>query len=356
MSVARYLWSAAAGIALGLLGAVLCAGVVRASGGGMELALLVGVLAAAFPGAALAWDYCRKHAFYKGLVEFSEGDEDLRWFFELVKRPDFAEGAAAFDVIAAIDKGANDRISAADRRVLEYREYVEAWVHEAKSPLSAAHLMVDNLRAESTAAPEGGASDASARLAALDNELARVERSIEQALFYARSETLDRDYIVGAFTLHDLVAQALKDNARLLIAAHVSPRLGALDQEVFTDGKWMRFILGQVIQNSAKYARAEGAELHFEGRLVDAGLATERVELAVADNGRGVSVADLPRVFDKGFTGDAGRAGGNATGIGLYLVKRLCGKMGVSVFATSVQGASFTVTFGFSTNRYSHLE
>lgn len=95
-----------------------------------------------------------------------------------------------------------------------------------------------------------------------------------------------------------------------------------LDFEVFTDEKWLEFILGQLIQNSIKYAREDGAKIVFSGALLDEGLASERIELTVADNGCGVSAADLPRVFEKGFTGDNGRTTKRATGIGLYLVAR----------------------------------
>ena len=125
-----------------------------------------------------------------------------------------------------------------------------------------------------------------------------------------------------------------------------------LDFEVFTDEKWLEFILGQLIQNSIKYAREDGAKIVFSGALLDEGLASERIELTVADNGCGVSAADLPRVFEKGFTGDNGRTTKRATGIGLYLVARLCSKMGIDVTAASEPGEGFVVTLAFSTNKF----
>ena len=154
----------------------------------------------------------------------------------------------------------------------------------------------------------------------------------------------------------------MKANARELIAAGAVPVLHDLDQRVFTDEKWMTFILGQVVQNSIKYARTEGARIEFSARLLDAGSAEERVVLRVSDNGCGVGAGDLPRVFDKGFTGEAGRSGEaghtgkRSTGIGLYLVKKLCDKMNVNVAATSVPGSSFTVEFSFPANKYSYFE
>lgn len=139
-----------------------------------------------------------------------------------------------------------------------------------------------------------------------------------EALYYARSEVVERDYLIRRWNLKALVTGAIKANARELIAAHVAPVCENLDFEVFTDEKWLEFILGQLIQNSIKYAREDGAKIVFSGALLDEGLASERIELTVADNGCGVCAADLPRVFEKGFTGDNGRTTKRATGIGLY--------------------------------------
>ena len=106
---------------------------------------------------------------------------------------------------------------------------------------------------------------------------------------------MERDYLIRRWSLKALVTGAIKANARELIAAHVAPVCENLDFEVFTDEKWLEFILGQLIQNSIKYACEDGAKIVFSGALLDEGLASERIELTVADNGCGVSAADLPR-------------------------------------------------------------
>ena len=108
--------------------------------------------------------------------------------------------------------------------------------------------------------------------------------------------------------------------------------------------------------DQASDACEDGAKIVFSGALLDEGLASERIELTVADNGCGVSAADLPRVFEKGFTGDNGRTTKRATGIGLYLVARLCSKMGIDVTAASDSGEGFVVTFAFSTNKFQYFE
>lgn len=299
---------------------------------------------------AFALSFMRKRTFFDDLARATARDAEPRWVAETVARPDFLEGELVYDAVHAIAKAASDDEAAGRRQLMEYREYIETWVHEAKSPLAAAHLMLENLeeRAGDTLGYE--------RIEAVGDELRRVEGFIDQALFYARSEAVERDYLIRKYRLASLVNAAIKANAPSLIAAHVAPVVDGLDLEVFTDEKWCAFILGQIIQNSVKYADAEQPTISFSARLVDEGLATEAVELTVADNGCGVSEADLPRVFEKGFTGENGRTGKRSTGIGLYLVKRLCDKMGVGISASSVQGEGFTVTLRFSTNKFQYFE
>lgn len=350
MRFASYLRAALPPLAFPAAALALAAFVLSIAGVSPSIVIVVCALVVAGAALALGVDWARKRRFYDDLETAATGTEHPLWLTEMIDRPEHLEGAIAHDALRAIAKAANDDVAESRRQLEDYREFVETWVHEAKSPLAAAHLMLDNMRDD--AAP----GDGEGRLARLDGELRRVEGYIDQALFYARSETLDRDYLIRRYTVRALVSDALRANAPTLIEAHATPVLGELDFEVFTDEKWIAFILGQVIQNSVKYAPADGLRISFDARLIGEGTADERVELAVADNGCGVTEADLPRVFDKGFTGENGRTGKRATGIGLYLVKRLCDKMGVGVTADSVPGAGFTVAFSFSTNRFRFVD
>lgn len=157
-------------------------------------------------------------------------------------------------------------------------------------------------------------------------------------------------------SLQSIVSSALKRNARAMISAHVAPVCRGLELEVFADEKWVEFILGQLIQNSVKYAHGEGAQLLFAATRANAGDADDCVKLVVRDNGRGVPAADLDRVFDRGFTGENGRNGKRSTGIGLYLVKRLCEKMGLGIVARSEYGEFFEVEITFPTNHMHYVE
>lgn len=340
--------------------------VLEVAGARLAVVVLVACMFLVATVLVFAAGYARRRGFYNELESYAVDGEHPLWAMEGVARPDFLEGELTYDALASIAKSANDEVAKHRRQVADYREYIETWVHESKSPLAAAHLMLENLDEELTALAraegperERAVSNMALRVDALDEELDRVEGYINQALFYARSEALDRDYLIRKYSLRTLTSDAIKANARALISAYIAPVRRDLDFEVFTDKKWIEFIFGQIIQNSVKYAcdRPDvGSIIEFSAVLVDEGTATERVELTVRDNGCGVAAADLPRVFDKGFTGENGRTSKRSTGIGLYLVKRLCQKMGVGIEAYSEEGIGFELVLSFSTNKYRYFE
>ena len=377
MTFAAYVRSHGVELAICLVAIALTMGLLAVAQVGVAVIVLVGGVLAVALAAAVALGYGRKRAFYRALAQVSHEVDHPAWVTEVVEEPDFAEGRVVYEAVRAIAKSANDDIAAYRRQVEDYRTYVETWVHEAKTPLAAARLTLENLSTD-LAAADGRvcAARAARRVSALEDEVGRMDGFIEQALFYARSETFERDYLIRSYTLDTLVGAALRERAHELIGARIAPRREGLDLTVFTDEKWLVFILGQLIQNSVQYASAgRGAWILFAGALRDAGTAEERVELAVADSGPGVSAADLPRVFDRGFTGEAGRggvagpdgavglesvagAGRHATGIALYLVKRLCEKMGVGVRAATGEhpGEGLRITFSFPTNKFHYFD
>lgn len=336
------------------------------SGAGRDVIILVALVLLAGQLAAIVAEALRKQPFWRQLADATRSDHALM-ASEMIDEPTFSEGRIAYGALRSVSKAANDEVAAYHRQAIDYREYIETWVHEARTPLAAAHLTIDNLSDALGAAC--GPDDAShgrripddalvmSKLSQIDRELQRVEDYIDQTLFYARSETLEQDYLIRGYLVQDVVNAALKANAATLIQAHMTPVCEHLDLTIFTDGKWIVFMLGQLIQNSVKYARSDAdPTITFSAALCDQDTAHEAVRLAVSDNGRGVGAADLPRVFDKGFTGENGRSGKRSTGIGLYLVKRLCDKMGIEVRASSVEGDGFTVVFTFPTNRFRYLD
>lgn len=347
MSFGKFFKDALLPVAVWTCGVLLSCFVLTVAGAPASIVVVAVGMSFIFGMLGIVIEYARRRRFLHQLERAAEELESPAWVQEMVQCPTYAEGELEYEVLRRVGKAACDEVAEGRRQTDDYRDYIESWVHEAKLPLAAAHLILENL--------DGSEGDLS-RVDDLGRELARVERYIDQALYYARSEVVERDYLIRRWDLKTLVTGAIKANARELIAAHVAPVCENLDFEVFTDEKWLEFILGQLIQNSIKYAREDGAKIVFSGALLDEGLASERIELTVADNGCGVSAADLPRVFEKGFTGDNGRTTKRATGIGLYLVARLCSKMGIDVTAASDPGEGFVVTFAFSTNKFQYFE
>lgn len=331
MSFGKFFKDALLPVAVWTCGVLLSCFVLTVAGAPVSIVVVAVGVSFIFGMLGIVIEYARRRRFLRQLERAAEELESPAWVQEMVQCPTYAEGELEYEVLRRVGKAACDEVAEGRRQTDDYRDYIESWVHEAKLPLAAAHLILENL---------DGSEDDLSRVDDLGRELARVER----------------DYLIRRWDLKTLVTGAIKANARELIAAHVAPVCENLDFEVFTDEKWLEFILGQLIQNSIKYAREDGAKIVFSGALLDEGLASERIELTVADNGCGVSAADLPRVFEKGFTGDNGRTTKRATGIGLYLVARLCSKMGIDVTAASEPGEGFVVTFAFSTNKFQYFE
>ena len=274
--------------------------------------------------------------FYRAAWGMLEELEEPYLLWELLEDPGFAEGTFLCRVLGATGKAMADAVAEARRESAEYREYVEAWVHQIKTPIASARLALEN--ESSPLAPR------------LEEDLFRVEGYVEQALYYARSGAVDRDYLIRAHGLEHLAAGAVKKYARPLIAAGFRVELEHLTATVYTDEKWVTFILGQILANAIAYRRGPAPRLTFSQREEGAA-----VVLQVEDNGVGICPADLPRVLDKGFTGRNGRAeGARSTGLGLYLCRRLCNKLGLGLSVSAREGAWTRVCLTFPKGDY-HL-
>ena len=186
----------------------------------------------------------------------------------------------------------------------------------------------------------------------IDEELDKVENYIEQALFYARSNIVEKDYYIKRVILKDIVNESIKKNKNTLIQSNTSININNLDLEVNTDSKWITFILNQLIQNSIKYKKVkEPLELK-----IYATREKEKVKLYIKDNGIGIEEGEIKRVFEKGFTGENGRMSNKkSTGIGLYLCKNLCSKLGISINLTSVKKEGTQVELTFPKGSYIDL-
>lgn len=183
----------------------------------------------------------------------------------------------------------------------------------------------------------------------IDEELQRIENYIEQALFYARSNTVEKDYYIKKVKLRNIVYESIKKNKNVLIQEKVSMNLHDLDLEVSTDSKWIGFILNQIIGNSIKYKKVD-CRLEIE---IYAKQRKENAILYIKDNGIGIKEGEVTRVFEKGFTGTNGRlVGKKSTGIGLYLCKNLCNKLGIQIELNSILDEGTKVQLIFPKSSY----
>ena len=277
----------------------------------------------------------RRLGFYRQAWRMLEELEEKHLLCELLEPPGFAEGDFFCRVISRTGKSMADAVQAARRDTAEYREYVEVWIHQVKTPIASARLALEN--------------HPGPLALRLEDDLFRLEGYVEQALYYARSGAVDRDYLIRALPLEQLVRGAVKKYARPLISAGFRVELGTLNATVYTDEKWLGFILGQIIANAIAYRGAQPV-LCLSQREQEAA-----VVLRVEDNGAGIPQADLPRVFDKGFTGRNGRTdGAKSTGLGLYLCRRLCEQLGLRLVLSSQEGMWTRVEITFPKGRY-HL-
>ena len=169
---------------------------------------------------------------------------------------------------------------------------------------------------------------------------------MEQALYYARSENVEKDYFVKEFQLFDAIRPALLENRSLLLEEKIALQIEETDDIVYTDEKWLTYIISQILSNSIKYHRTKDACIK-----ISAAHTGSSVSLILEDNGRGIPAADLPRVFEKGFTGTV-RTNRQSTGMGLYLCRKLCLKLGLSIRADSVCGDGTKITIDFPTGTY----
>ena len=275
--------------------------------------------------------YSRKTQMEK-LLKLAEQLEERYLLSEVMEKPERADDQIYYRLLKLAGKSMLEQVAEVRRERTQYREYVEQWIHEIKTPITAMKLLCENIHSPETKE--------------LLVELEKINCFTEQALYYARSEHTEKDYSVREIRLFDVIHQSIAENKYLLLQNRVGIDLQETDDIVYSDEKWVCFILNQLIVNSVKY-RTKQPVLKFYTEHQN-----NQLILCVQDNGIGIEAGDLPRVFDKGFTGQNGRkAAHSSTGIGLYLCKRLCDKLGIGICVDS-KGSGTIVRLSFQINDF----
>lgn len=321
-----------------LVGALLIAGLclmLPVLGIGFQACLLVIIFASSCIVASALLDYSRRASYYRDAAEYVRRLGAIRQYASLVEEPGFLEGRVMHRAIDRLAYVAEKDNAAEREQARAHREYIELWIHEVKTPIAAAKLMLTSMHGTQAAKLKG--------------EMERIETQIDQALYAARSTALTNDYIIKSVPLANAARVACKKNMHALVDASVSLDI-SIDEDVtvLADEPWLVFMLSQVIGNAVKYgARSVKISSHEEEPETPRG----RTVLEVKDDGCGIPSADVPRVFDRGFTGKTGRATGTATGMGLYLVATICERMGLGVGIASEEGVGTRVLFAFPHDR-----
>ncbi|MBS7009061.1 ATP-binding protein [Anaerostipes sp.] len=284
---------------------------------------------------ALGNEYFKKKNFYETALSSMDALDKKFMLSELLDRPGFLEGGIFYDCLTECNKSMCDEVSEYKVSAQDYREYVEMWIHEVKTPIAASRLMIENNPSQVT-------KD-------ISDELEEVEYYLEQALYYSRSNGVEKDYIVKRMNLNTMVQDVIKKNSKLLIQSKVKISLDCLDYDVYTDEKWMEFIIKQIVINSVKY-RKENPEIRFAAEEDK-----DHVTLLIGDNGIGISSRDLPKVMEKGYTGTTGRKYAKSTGMGLYLCRKLSDKLGIGFSIRSIEGEGTQVKIEFPKNSFVHM-
>ena len=290
------------------------------------LVILLLVFLPAF-GAAQLYDFFRQRTYLRELEAIWDGLDQKYLFTECVPLPKGLYERRLFALTRRAGRAMTGAVSDAEASQREYREYVEHWVHEIKAPITASRLICRDLDGEIRRK--------------LTAELAQIEANIERALFYARAENPEQDCLLRQADLGKIVSQAIENHRSLLIQSGVRVETEGLNRIVFTDEKLAVFILGQLLQNAARYRGAEPVI------TLSAKPLGKQIQLVVQDNGIGIPSYELPRVFDRGFTGSNGRSRGGSTGMGLYLCKKQASflELGLHIVSREGEGTAVMLTF-----------
>lgn len=294
-----------------------------------------GIIAACWILLSLTWfftGYLRRKRYFDRLEALLEQADRKYLLGELMPQSFSLEDRLYRDMIRKSNKSAIEKVRAAEDARREYREYIESWVHEIKAPIANISLLGEKRK------------DDTARRILMENQ--QTENYVDMVLFYARSDQVYQDYLIKEVCLQETAAEVLQKNKYAFIRNGIQARVDCPDR-VYTDVKWISFILNQLVLNAVKYRRDTEPRIWISTVRERGG-----VRLTVEDNGIGIPEEELPRIFDKGFTGSNGRNRGRSTGMGLYLCRKLSGKLGIAIYAQSVEGTGTKIILEFPISNY----
>lgn len=270
----------------------------------------------------LIWLLCSWYLERKKILKLEHIQEELHEKYllgEVLPPPTNAIEQQYFRIMKSVSRSAVAFVEQAKHDKEDYCDYVESWIHEIKTPLTACSLILDN--------------DCDIRK--LKRELKRADNLTESILYYARMKSAEKDTQIREFNISSVAAKAVKSQMELLVAAGISVEIVG-DFAVYSDAKSINFILKQLLINCAKYC--PGCQVTINA---------ENGKVTVRDNGIGIPQHELTRITERGFTGTNGRRMGGSTGMGLYIANELCKRLDIKLTVDSVQGEYTSICLAF---------
>jgi signal transduction histidine kinase len=273
--------------------------------------------------------YYYRRKFYQELIELIEsGHEEIIALLPETQSYQQKLFLSLFKKIIEVNTQQYSRLTDEKR---DQQEFIMAWIHEVKLPIAGSRLLMENSKGKST----------DWLIDKLEDELDKIDDYVEQALYYSRIDSFAKDYFITEVSVNKVIKNSVKKYAKLFINKRIGFTMDEEELWVQSDSKWLGFVIDQIIANALKYTHEDGkVSIQFEE-------GPKEKALIIGDNGIGIKLEDLNRVFEKGFTGSIGRSHAKSTGMGLYLAKQLASKLGHEISIKSQEGQFTKVTIHF---------
>ncbi|MBC3804218.1 sensor histidine kinase [Acetobacterium fimetarium] len=277
----------------------------------------------------LSIDFLYQKSYYQKLKRLSE-TEGLDWVNSLPASAS-SQQRIYHELLQKQYREINKKLREYQSKSSEDTEFITMWVHEIKTPIAAAKLIIEN----SLNAPSEEV------LYSIEDEIDKIEDFVQMTLFYSRADDFAKDYLISSTSLDKVVRECIKREYASITNKHLNLQLDQLDFQIDTDEKWLGFIIKQIVDNAVKYSYPNGKiSIYAEQQEAE-------TVLIIADQGPGIKAEDIRRVFDKHFTGNNGRKFEAETGFGLYLSQKIARKLGhhIAIASDYEKGTKVSVHF-----------
>lgn len=262
--------------------------------------------------------------YYKKHIQLYKLQNEISISLENLPSPKTLMEEDYTNLILNLNKEYKTYISKSDIAKSDMIDYYTMWVHQIKTPISAMKLLIQTSESEIS-------SD-------LSSELFKIEQYVEMVLSYIRLGSNENDFVLKEYDLDNIIRQAVRKYAPLFIRKKINLDFQPTNYKVLTDEKWLVFVIEQLLSNAIKYTNKGKISIY----------SLENKKLVIEDTGIGISKEDIPRIFDKGFTGYNGRTDKKATGLGLYLCKKILDKLSHKIYIESEVGVKTKVILDLS--------